>query len=540
MNPNTSIRRPLNAAQSIIRDANQHSPSDCQQSLPKEIEFYAPASLKPFANNARTHSKKQVGQIVKSIERFGFTNPVLIDDNRMILAGHGRVLAAQQMGLDRVPCLLVSSLSAAEKRAYILADNKLAQNAGWDEELLAEELKFLLDESENIDISLTGFSIAEVDMIIEPGGTAPQADMEREDAVPARADGAPAITQVGDIWQLGNHRLVCGDARDKAIYDVLMLDPIKGESELADMVFTDPPYNVPIDGHVCGSGAVHHREFAFASGEMSKDEFVQFLSDSLKQLADYSCDGSIHFICMDWRHMAELHAAGDQVYTELKNLIVWAKDNGGMGTFYRSRHELIFAFKKGTAAHINTFELGQHGRYRTNVWNYRGISSGTRESRDELIMHPTVKPVAMIADAMKDCSPRGGIVLDAFAGSGSILIAAQKVGRRARAVEIDPAYCDVAIRRWQNYAKDDAVLASTGETFEEVQAAHQQALEQSTAVDEEQLEPVQLPSGVIACDIPSAPASIYPQNPAAMPSLPDADSAENRHDDIMVQGDQDV
>ena len=207
-----------------------------------------------------------------------------------------------------------------------------------------------------------------------------------------------------------------------------------------------------------------------ASGEMTSPEFERFLRTAMEHLARWSEDGSIHFLCMDWRHITEITAAGRQVYTELKNLIVWAKDNAGMGTFYRSRHELIFAFKNGAAPHRNSFELGQHGRHRTNVWEYRGMSSRGRGRADDLALHPTVKPVAMIADAIRDVSERGGVVLDCFGGSGSTLIAAEKTGRRARLIELDPVYVDRIVRRWQTFAKDDAVLAGTEDTFQEVAA----------------------------------------------------------------------
>ena len=240
------------------------------------------------------------------------------------------------------------------------------------------------------------------------------------------------------------------------------------QDEKAEMVFTDPPYNVPIDGHVGGLGKTTHREFAMASGEMTSDEFTQFLAKAFSNLATNSIDGSIHFICMDWRHMKEVLAAGDTTYSELKNLIVWAKDNGGMGTFYRSRHELVFAFKNGLAPHINTFELGQHGRYRTNVWQYRGVNTLKAGRMDELALHPTVKPVTMMADAIKDVSSRNGIVLDLFGGSGSTLIAAHKTGRRAYLCELDPVYCDRIVQRWQDYAKDDAVLDGTDRSFTQV------------------------------------------------------------------------
>ena len=238
--------------------------------------------------------------------------------------------------------------------------------------------------------------------------------------------------------------------------------------EQAQMVFTDPPYNVPIEGHVSGLGDVRHREFAMAAGEMDHVQFTAFLTSAFQNMAKHSTDGSIAFICMDWRHMQEMLSAGAAAYSELKNLIVWAKDNGGMGTFYRSRHELIFAFKKGIAPHINSFELGQHGRYRTNVWNYKGMNSFGSGRDQDLALHPTVKPVAMIADAIKDVSKRGDIVLDLFGGSGSTLIAAHKTGRRGFLCELDPLYCDLIVRRWQEYAKDDAILIATATRFDDV------------------------------------------------------------------------
>lgn len=423
--------------------------------------------LTPYPRNARTHSKKQVRQIADSIARFGFTNPVLIDEFDCILAGHGRVQAAKLLAMEHVPCRLIASLSEADKRTYILADNKLALNAGWDEEVLAIELQFLLEKAPEIDISLTGFEVSEIDDLVEIGGT-PDGSDPADDQLPIIDKAATATTEAGDVWVLGEHRLVCADARDGDSYRLLM--SADGKADRAQMVFTDPPYNVPIDGHVGGSGKIHHREFAMAAGEMSRADFTAFLSVVIGHLLTFSTDGSIHFLCMDWRHIAELQNAGEQHYSALKNLIVWVKDNGGMGSFYRSRHELIFAWKAGAGPHINTFELGQKGRYRTNVWNYRGISSGGKTARDELALHPTVKPVAMVADAMRDCSSRGGIVLDPFCGSGTILVAAQKVGRRARAMEIDPLYCDTSILRWQQFAKDDAVLGATGETFMAVRA----------------------------------------------------------------------
>lgn len=420
----------------------------------RQIEPLPISALTPSARNARTHSRKQVKQIASSIEEFGFTNPILIDDENTILAGHGRLEAAKMLDMTDVPCVRLSNLSATQKRAYALSDNKLALNAGWDEEILADELQALAELDPGFDLGVTGFSIPEIDAFMEE--RVPEEDGDpRDDELPERGTGE-RLCHEGDIWQLGRHRLICGNA----LVPIVVEDLMGGEK--ARMVFTDPPYNVPIDGHVCGSGAIKHREFAMASGEMSAEAFTGFLKTSFENLARASMDGAIHYVCMDWRHMAEVMNAAEDVYSEFKNLIIWAKDNGGMGTFYRSRHELIFAFKVGKGEHINSFELGQHGRYRTNVWEYRGVNSRHAGRMEELAMHPTVKPVQMIADAIKDVSARGEGVLDLFGGSGSTLIAAEKTGRRAFIAEIDPLYCDVIIRRWEAYAKDDAVQLRCG------------------------------------------------------------------------------
>ena len=419
-------------------------------------------SLKPYSLNARTHSKKQIKQIASSIERFGFVNPVLIGDDGEIIAGHGRVEAAKQLGLTTVPTLALSHLSKTERRAYVLADNKLALNAGWDREILAIELQGLVDL--DFEVELTGFSLAEIDFILDEAGEAnPDASDAPEDAVPNIT--GPAVTNMGDVWVLGRHKLICGDARSPDDYTTLL------GNERVDMVFTDPPYNVAVDGNVCGLGTVKHREFAFASGEMSETQFTQFLEESLGAMAAVMRDGTIAFVCMDWRHMSELLTAGRTAFSELKNLVVWNKTNGGMGAFYRSKHELIFVFKQGTAPHTNSFGLGETGRYRTNVWDYAGISSMSASRGDELAMHPTVKPVAMIADAIKDCSKRGEIILDGFGGSGSTLMAAEKTGRSARLIEFDPLYCDTIVRRWQAYTGKWGMLASTSQKFDEVDEA---------------------------------------------------------------------
>ncbi len=434
-------------------------------STPTPIEFTnrlvmkPVANLTPYARNARTHSKKQIKQIARSIERFGFVNPVLVGDDDQIVAGHGRVEAAKRLGMSNVPTLALSHLSEAERQAYVLADNKLAENAGWDKELLAIELQHLVDL--DFDVELTGFEIAEIDFVIEEAGANKAGESDRiEDAVPV-SDG-PTVTKAGDVWTLGAHRLICGDARDAEVIAKLL------DGRRAHLMFTDPPYNVPIDGNVCGLGSVTHKEFAFASGEMSQDEFTTFLTQSLATPASHLKDGAIAFVCMDWRHMRELLDAGEAVFDELKNLVVWNKTNGGMGAFYRSKHELVFVFKKGTAPHTNSFGLGETVRYRTNVWDYAGISSVGAERDEALAMHPTVKPVAMIADAIKDCSRRGEVVIDCFAGSGSTLIAAEQSGRIAMLIEYEPGYCDTIVRRWQDYTGDKAIRAHDDVPFDDV------------------------------------------------------------------------
>ncbi|GHE05228.1 DNA methylase N-4 [Defluviimonas sp. 20V17] len=424
-----------------------------------KIAYRNISDLAPYAGNARTHSDKQIAQIAASMRQFGFTNPVLIDDEGGIVAGHGRVAAAKQLGITEVPTIALGHLTAAERRAYVIADNRLAELAGWDREILKIEFQALAELELDFDLEITGFDTAELDLLLDDE----EADDGADPADDAPAPG-PAVTRPGDVWILGKHRLVCGDARAAETYAALM-----GE-ERARAVFTDPPYNVKIDGHVCGSGGVKHREFAMASGEMDAGTFTAFLEVSLGAMAAVSHDGAIHFTCMDWRHMAELQAAGTKVYSELKNLVVWAKTNGGMGTFYRSRHELIYVWKVGTAPHTNTFGLGESGRYRTNVWDYPGVNSFGANQAD-LALHPTVKPVALVADAIRDVTKRGEIVLDGFGGSGTTLIAAERTGRVARLVELDPIYCDVICRRYAALTGVEPALEATGATFEEVAEA---------------------------------------------------------------------
>jgi len=423
------------------------------------IASYPIARIKPHPRNARTHTRSQIRQIAQSIKTFRWTFPILLDGNDRIIAGHARFEAAKLLGLTEVPIIRRSDMTEAQLRAYCIADNKLAERAGWDTALLKLEFEEILKLDSEFDLTVTGIELGELDVILDAGSD-PAAD-----AIPEIDPKTPPVTRPGDLWLLGKHRLLCGDARNAESYARLM------DRKRAQMVFTDPPYNVPIDGYTGGLGQIHHDDFAMARGEMSEPEFIAFLDSALGHLVQHSVEGSIHFVCMDWGHIYELLTAGRNRYQELKNVCVWNKTNGGMGTFYRSKHELVLVFKKGTAAHINNFELGQHGRHRTNVWDYAGVNTLKPDRMAELKMHPTVKPVALVADAIRDCSKRNGIILDPFAGSGTTAIAAEQAGRLCYALELDPRYVDTAVHRWEKVAGDSAIHADTGKSFAETAAA---------------------------------------------------------------------
>ncbi|MWD26087.1 DNA methylase N-4 [Aquicoccus sp. SCR17] len=417
--------------------------------------------LKPYSRNTRRHSDRQIDLLAKAIQEFGFVNPIVVDDQGVIVAGHGRYAAAQRLKLKIAPVLRVRHLSESQIRAYRIADNRIAELSCWDEEFLRLEIIDLsqleLDGSLGFDLSLTGFGTAELDIIIDSVGD--NASEEAPERVEMPEHDALAVCRPGDIWQLGEHRIFCGSALEEASYRHLLKD------EVAQMVFTDPPYNVPIAGHVRTGDGGGHREFAMGVGEMSTSEFRAFLGTALGLSRAVVVDGAITMVCMDWRHISDLIEAGRTEELQLLNFCVWNKTNGGMGSLYRSKHELVCIFKQGRAAHVNNVELGRHGRYRTNVWDYAGVNTFGRSRTADLADHPTVKPTALVADAIKDVTHRGDIVLDPFGGSGSTLLAAEKTARRARLIELDPLYVDVAIRRWQKLSGEDAVHVSSGETF---------------------------------------------------------------------------
>jgi DNA modification methylase len=433
-----------------------------------QVKYLDIAQLKPDPANPHKHSDRQLKALAKSIKAFGFVVPVAIDSTNQLVAGHARLEAAKKLGMTEVPVISLEHLSPDQIKAFMIADNRLSELATWDDKLLGQQLQSLTLLDLDFDLEATGFTIGEIDLRIE---SMDESTIDEEADRQIFLEG-PAVTQPDDLWIMGEHRLLCGSALEAASYSRLM------EGKLAGMIFTDPPYNVRIDGHVGGLGQIRHREFAMATGEMSEDEFTGFLASVFNLLTRHSRDGSIHQVFMDWRHLQEILSAGREVYNDLLNVCVWAKTQGGMGSLYRSQHELVMIFKHGKQPHQNNIQLGRFGRYRSNVWNYTGIQ-GMRsgEEGDLLQMHPTVKPVRLVADALLDCSRRGDLILDPFLGSGTTLLAAERVGRRCRGIELDPLYVDTAIERFQNLTGLDAILETTGQTFTERKGALNQESE---------------------------------------------------------------
>jgi DNA modification methylase len=445
---------------------NTHAASAnlAQPRRPIQITYHRIADLKPDPRNPRMHSSKQIRQLAASIKTFGFNVPVLVDRKLRVIAGHGRILACRELGCDEVPTICLEHLSEAQARAFMIADNRLTEIAVWDDRVLAEHFKELSLLDLDFDLEATGFSMGEIDLLIENLSPVPEGAHDPADDLPDAA--GPSVSKLGDVWLLGSNRVLCGSALEQTAYAALMRD------KKASVIFTDPPYNIPIEGNVSGLGAVQHRNFSMAAGEMSEAEFTNFLTRAFSLLARHSHDGSIHFACLDWRHLGEMLAAGRKVYGELKNLCIWAKDNGGMGSLYRSQHELVLVFKNGRERHRNNVQLGKYGRNRSNVWAYPGANSFSR-SGDEgnlLTLHPTVKPVAMVADAILDCSARGELVLDGFLGSGTTVIAGERTGRTCYGLELDPLYVDVIVRRWQAFTGQVARHEPTGRSFDELAA----------------------------------------------------------------------
>jgi ParB/RepB/Spo0J family partition protein len=427
----------------------------------KQLSFLAIADLTPDPHNPRKHSRAQIRAIARSIEAFGFNAPILIDRNRQIVAGHGRYEATKLLGLTQVPVIFLDHLIETQAKAYQMADNKLTDRSAWDDAKVAVQLKELSELVLDFDIEAIGFEPPEIDFLIQSLDAPDAADHADEfDAV-----AGPAVSVVGDLWLLGTHRLYCGSALDPTAYATLM------ETKKAAAVFADAPYNVKIDGNVSGHGNITHREFVMATGEMTEEEFTEFLTAGLALICANSEAGALVYACMDWRHMWELLAAGRTSGCELLNLCVWAKNNGGLGSLYRSRHELVFVFRNGSQSHLNNIQFGRFGRNRTNVWNYAKVNSFARKgSKRDLELHPTVKPIALVSDAILDSTKRDDIVLDSYIGSGTSILAAERTSRRCFGIEIDPIYVDTAIMRWERMTGREAKNVQ-GQTFAQVKRA---------------------------------------------------------------------
>jgi DNA modification methylase len=407
------------------------------------------AELQAGARKYRKHGDAQIGDIAASIGALGFCAPILIDAENRIVDGEARLEAARRHGLETAPCIRVSHLSKKELRVLRLALNRMPDQAEWDIDELKDEFEELILDEAPLEVS--GFMTDEIDFILEDE---PEA-FEKGPLAPAA--NATAVARLGDVFHLGRHRIICGNATEGRTYDVLMKD-----DHLAALVSTDVPYNCEIDGFVSGSG---HREFVQGSGEMSASQFAVFNETWMMLSSKYLRDGGILGSWIDWRGQMTICQAALKLGLEPLNFVVWSKTNAGMGSFYRSQHELLPLFKKPGAAHVNNIQLGKRGRWRSNVWAFPGASAIGSDARRGLQDHPTVKPTAMLQDALLDMTDRGDIVIDCFLGSGSTLIAAERCGRICRGVELDPLYVDVIIRRYQEVTGDAAVLVETGERF---------------------------------------------------------------------------
>ncbi len=416
-------------------------------------------SIKFNPRNARTHSNKQIRKLAKSIETNGLGSGPLVDEDHVLIGGDARIKAFKLLGKTEIPVTILEGLTPIQKRSLALAENRIGLDAGWDRERLLLELSEIEIDLNGTGISVsdaTGFGHPEIDDIHLDFGESASAEADK---ICAEWVESTPVSSFGDLWQLDRSRLLCGDARSESDHRTLLGD------ELAAMACHDVPYNVKIAG-VVGRGRTRHNEFVMASGEMSREDYSAFLKAGLVNTKRFVRDGGVAFIFCDWRHVDQVIEAGREALGELINLICWVKSNPGMGSLYRSEHELIGVFKVGEGQIRNNVELGRHGRSRSNVWRYAGANQSV-EGRLLLKNHPTPKPVALLADAMKDCTSRGEIVLDCFAGSGATLIAAEKVGRRAFAMEIEPRFVDVSIRRWQSVTGKDAIHVPSGRTFDE-------------------------------------------------------------------------
>jgi DNA modification methylase len=426
------------------------------------IERRQLTAIKLRDRRTRTHSAKQIAQLTTAIQAFGEIVPLVIDEYDVLLDGYARYEVYQRLGMKDAAVIQISHLGPEEKRLFALSCNRLAEMAEWDETALRIEFEELLVLDPDIELELSAFQYAEVDQLLDNATSAVE---EQETAPLPRRDMSPA-TRPGDLWLLDEHRLLCGNALEADAYDTLL------RGEVAQMAVTDMPYNVPISGHVCGLGTVKHREFVMGAGEFTPREFTAFMHTALCLIAKNTIPAGIVYAFMDFRSIRELLEAGSEVPLEYKQLCIWVKTNAGLGGFYRNQHELVAVFKNGPGKHINNFGLGER-RYRTNVWRAAGVNVFRAGRMKDLEAHPTVKPTVLFTDAMRDCSRRNGIILDPFAGSGTVFLAAERTGRVGRGIEIDPHYCDVAVQRWQAATGRKVIHAITGRTYDETLSGSQ-------------------------------------------------------------------
>lgn len=444
------------------RRETQKTLTSCQQQMSGQrndllptlrVEYLPIDALQPADRRVRKSTASQNAKVELSLRQFGVCSPILIDGDRRIVHGHVVWETARRLGLETIPAVRIGHLNQAERRALAIALNRLGETGEWDVEALKVEFDELIELE--VDVIATGFDLAEVDaLLLEDDADEPEAD-----DVPMVSESQ--VSQLGDLWLMGEHRLLQGDARDREVYARLIT-----EGQGVRLALTDVPFNVPIRGHC--TGQAHHREFAIAHGELSREEFDAFNKDWMRPASSVLVDGGLLATFIDWRSVDLILSAGRELGLDLLNIVVWAKSNAGQGSLWRSQHEMLPVFKKGGAPHVNHVELGRWGRYRSNVWTYPGASTLGSDAREGLAVHPTVKPRALLEDALLDITNRGDVVLDCFLGSGSTLLAAEATGRVCRAIEIDGRYCDVALARWQQMTGREAILEETGETHAEV------------------------------------------------------------------------
>ena len=440
------------ARQTIEANSRTHN-----KSQPLSIIYVPIEKLKLNPENPRIHNKKQLRQIARSIKAFGFNVPILVDEKGQVVGGHGRVGAAKLLGISELPTIRLDHLTQTQVTAFAIADNRLTENARWNDKILAEQLKLLSETDLNFTVDVTGFEMGEVDVLIESLAPVCEGADDPADAIPETETARP-VTKPGDLWLLGRHRVYCGNSLSESSFLALM------QNSRSQVVITDPPYNQAVN-------SIRPNEFKMAAGETGGSDFVDFLSQVFGLLTSHSISGSLHYIFMDWRHMREILAAGNHAYAELMDVCIWVGNEGNTRSLYRSQHKLVFVFKSGQDKHRDNARPSQFRRHRTNVWNCSDVNSSSRtmEGGNLLELHPTVKPVSLVADAIMDCTSRHDVILDPFLGTGTTVIAAERTGRVCYGIELDPQYVDTIVRRWQAFTGLVATHAVSGRSFADLE-----------------------------------------------------------------------